>query len=370
MTGSLVIDGSHGEGGGQILRTSLTVASLRRRRVRIENIRAGRRRPGLAAQHITAVRAAAALCDAAVVGDELGSLELDFAPRNPVRAGCYDFDVAAAREGGSAGAASLVMQTVLLPLALVDGDSRVTVEGGTHMAWSPSFDYLKEVWLPALARLGVEGHLTLERSGWFPVGQGRIRAEIAGRRGPLAACDLTRRGTLLEIRGSAVAANLPSHIPQRMAARAASLLSGLACPVRVEPVRVGAACAGAGTFLTAHYEALRCGFGALGARGKSSEAVAEEAAESLLRHHASGAALDAHLGDQILAALALADGSSRYTVERITRHLETNAWVVELFGIADVALDRRDDGTGFVSVVPRAGGNRDERALKAARSGD
>lgn len=353
MTGPLIIDGSYGEGGGQILRTSLTLAALFGRPIRIENIRAGRKNPGLAAQHVTSIRAAAALCEAMVEGDQLGSAVLEFAPRRAVRSGRYAFDVAAAREGGSAGAASLVLQTVLLPLALADGVSEVTVEGGTHMAWSPSFDYLRDVWLPALAPLGIETRLKLERSGWFPIGQGLIRAMVAGRCGPLAACDLTRRGALLEVRGRAIAANLPSHIPQRMADRATAMLAGLGCPVSIEPLRLRAACAGAGIFLTARYEALCCGFGALGARGKSSESVAEEAAESLLVHHRSGAALDEHLGDQILGALAVAGGPSRYTVERVSRHLETNAWVVERFGIADVDLERHADGTGLVTVSPR-----------------
>lgn len=353
MTAPLFIDGSHGEGGGQILRTSLTLSAQLGRPIRIGNIRAGRKNPGLAAQHVTSIRAAAALCDAAVAGDELGSLDLSFSPRTPVRAGYYDFDVAAAREGGSAGATSLVLQTVMLPLALADGESEVAIEGGTHMAWSPSFDYLQEVWRPALARLGVEAELALERSGWFPAGQGRIRARIAGRSGPLSACDLRHRGVLLEIGGRAIAANLPSHIPQRMADRAAALLRDTGCPVRVEPLRLRATCPGAGVFLTARYEALSCGFGALGARGKPAETVAEEAAESLLSHLRSGAALDEHLGDQFLVPLALADGPSRYTVERISRHLETNAWVVGLFGIADVVVERLADGTGLVTVAPQ-----------------
>lgn len=352
MTDPLVIDGSHGEGGGQILRTALGLAALSGRPVHVEKIRAGRTNPGLAAQHVTSIRAAAALCGALVEGDALGSVRLDFTPRHPVRAGHYAFDVAAAREGGSAGSATLVLQTVLLPLALADGESRVTVDGGTHMAWSPSFDYLQTVWLPAMAPLGIRAALAMERSGWFPVGQGRIRADIAGRAGPSAACDLASRGELLDVSGRAIAANLPSHIPQRIADRCSALLAGLRCPVSIEPLRLRAACAGAGLFLTARYETLCCGFSALGARGKPSETVAEEAAASLLDHRRSGAALDEHLGDQILVPLAMAAAPSRYTVERISRHLETNAWVLETFGAARIDLVRHADGTGSVSVLP------------------
>lgn len=353
MNPALVIDGSQGEGGGQILRSAVSFATLCQRPIVIENIRADRRNPGLAAQHITSVRAAAAICGARVDGDTLGSSSLSFVPQSAIRPGTYEFDVAAAREGGSAGATSLVMQTVLPPLALAAGTSRVTIRGGTHMAWSPSFDYLRDVWLAALARLGVDASLTLRDWGWFPVGGGCIEATIRGRPARrFDRCRLTERGDLVEVTGRAVAANLPAHIPQRMCDRATALLAALQCRTAIEPVRVRAACAGAGLFLTARYMNIACGFGALGARGKASEQVAEEAVESLLRHLGSGAALDKHLGDQLLGPLAFADGPSRFTVEAVTRHLETNAWVLGQFGLAGVNVARREDGTGEVEVSP------------------
>ncbi|MDH3229589.1 MAG: RNA 3'-terminal phosphate cyclase [Alphaproteobacteria bacterium] len=354
MTELLVIDGSHGEGGGQILRCSVAFSAMSGRPVRIENVRAGRRRPGLAAQHVTAIRAAGAICGGSIVGGDLGSQSLTFSPQHPVRAGEYAFDVAEAREGGSAGAASLVLQTVLMPLALANGESRVTVRGGTHMAWSPSFDYLRDVWLPALCDTGVAAELELQAWGWFPVGKGCVRATIQGEgRRRLKHRILADRGDLCEVTGRAVAANLPAHIPQRMADRARSLLAELAVPVRIAPERVRAACAGAGLFMTARYESLRCGFSALGARGRPSEDVAEEAVTELLAHWRSGAALDPHLGDQILAPLAVADGPSSYTVPRITRHLETNAWLIERFGLARVSFERNRGGPQLVTVTPR-----------------
>jgi RNA 3'-terminal phosphate cyclase (ATP) len=140
MRDLLVIDGAYGEGGGQILRTALALAALTGQAVQFVRIRAGRRRPGLAAQHLTAVRAAAALCSASLNGDRLGSQDLIFRPQRPVRPGHYSFDVAAAREGGSAGAAALVLQTVMVPLALCAGPSEVVVHGGTHLPQSPPFD--------------------------------------------------------------------------------------------------------------------------------------------------------------------------------------------------------------------------------------
>jgi RNA 3'-terminal phosphate cyclase (ATP) len=341
MPDVLVIDGSRGEGGGQILRTALALAAITGRAVRFEKIRAGRKSPGLGAQHVTGVRAVAAICDAEVSGDELGSQSLTFAPGGSSQAGDYLFDVAEAREGGSAGATTLVLQAVLLPLAMSDGDSMLVIQGGTHVAWSPPFDYAREVWLPALSRLGVNATLELSRWGWYPVGQGEIQAVINGQRGNLSPLNLVEPGALRRVWGRAVAANLPSHIPQRMATRTISLLKGAGVDARVEPLRVRAACAGAGIFLTAEYEGIRAGFSVLGAKGKPSEAVAEEAVAAALAHRDSGATLDQHLADQLVLPLTLAGGASRFSVERVSRHLTTNIWVLEQFGLARASIEGR-----------------------------
>ena len=364
---TLRIDGAHGEGGGQILRTALTLSAITGRPFRLERIRANRRNPGLAAQHVTAIRAAAALCGARVTGDALASAELDFAPQAPVAAGDYRFDVALAREGGSAGAVSLVLQTVLPPLALAATPSRVTVRGGTHLPQSPPVDYLAEVWLPMLRRLGIGAALSLAAWGWFPVGKGEIVAAIDGGARP-APLDLRERGALLGIAGRAVAANLPAHIPQRMSDRARSVLEPLGATLEIRAERVRAACPGAGIFLTARYEQALAGFSSLGAIGKPSEQVAEEAAALLLQHHASGAALDRHLGDQLLLPLCFAAAPSRYTVEAISRHLETNLWVIEQFGVAAIQVERAASGSGTVTVTPRAApGQVNDRAQSAPR---
>jgi len=341
MLDVLIIDGSHGEGGGQILRTGLALAAITGRAIRIEKIRAGRKNPGLAAQHLSGVRAIAAICDAQVRGDELGSQSLTFVPGGLPQAGDYVFDVAEAREGGSAGATTLVLHSVLLPLALSGGESTVTIRGGTHVAWSPPFDYARDVWLPALSQMGVSGALELSRWGWYPVGQGEIQVVIQGRSGKLLPLTQVERGTLRRVWGRAVAANLPSHIPQRMATRAHSLLKSAGIEARIEPLRVRAACAGAGIFLTAEYEDTRAGFSALGSVGKPSEVVAEEAVAALLGHRDSGAVLDQHLADQLILPLALAGGDSRFTAERVSRHLTTNAWVVEQFDLARISIEGR-----------------------------
>ena len=352
----LLIDGAHGEGGGQILRTAVSLSTITGRPIRIERIRANRLNPGLAAQHLTAVRAAAALCAAQLRGDALASQELDFVPRAPGSAGDYAFDVALAREGGSAGAVSLVLQTVLLPLALASGKSRVAVRGGTHLPQSPPVDYLCRVWLPILRRIGIDAEIALDAWGWFPVGKGEIHATIVGapeaRRYPRALW-LVERGALRRVAGRAVAANLPAHIPERMSHRARALLEPLGTALDIRPECVRAACPGAGIFLTAEYESVSAGFSCLGARGTPAEAVAEEAATSLLAHHASGAALDRHLADQLILPLSFARDVSAYSVETVSRHLETSAWVVAQFGLADARIGRTSSGTGRVTITPK-----------------
>src|SRR4028118_413509 len=150
------IDGSYGEGGGQVLRTSLSLAAITGQPIRIEHIRAKREKPGLAAQHLTAVWAAAEICQAEVRGDALGSMSLRFIPNGSSQAGQYTFDVTEARQGGSAGTVNLVLQTILLPLALATGDSQVILRGGTHIARSPPFTYIEQVYLPFLSKMGLK----------------------------------------------------------------------------------------------------------------------------------------------------------------------------------------------------------------------
>jgi len=353
MTDKLIIDGSHGEGGGQILRSALSLSAITGRPVRIEKLRANRKKPGLAAQHLTSVRAAAMLCDAEVKGAELGSQTLQFIPRKPVRAGDYLLDVAQAREGGSAGAVMLVLQTLLPPLALARGVSTVILRGGTHVDMSPSYDYVHDVWLPTLARMGVRAELSLVRSGWYPVGRGEARLRIEGAE-KLLPLRLEHRGPLRAVTGRALAANLPAHICERMAAHARYLLEQAGMAAEIETVVMKAACPGAGLYLTAHYENSLAGFGAQGKRGKPAEQVAEEACFALLQHYRSGAALEQHLADQLILPAALCRGESIFGVERISPHLVTNAWVVERFGLARIDIVPVADGTGFVKIL--AGG--------------
>jgi RNA 3'-terminal phosphate cyclase (ATP) len=327
----VVIDGSHGEGGGQILRTALTLALLTERPTCIENIRAGRSQPGLRPQHLTAVRAAAAVCGAQLEGDELGSQTVSLIPSGTVRPGEYVFDVTAAADGGSAGSVGLVLQTVLLPLALTDGESHVDLRGGTHVAWAPSASYVEHVFLPTLARMGVQAEMELRQWGFYPVGGGAVCVRILGQGRSLRPITLTERGGVERIWGIAAVTNLPSHIPQRMANRARNVLAEQGLEAKVEPRRLRGAGPGAGIFLFAEYERAIAGFTAYGRRGLPAEHVAEAACEDLLAHHQSGAPADPHLADQLVLPMALSKGESRLVTSEVTHHLLTNVWAVRQF---------------------------------------
>jgi len=328
----IVIDGSYGEGGGQVLRTSLTLSALLGEPVRIENVRAKRRKPGLQAQHLTGVRAIAQICDAELEGAELDSLTLTFRPLASPRAGEYSFDVAEARKGGSAGATSLVFQTLLLPLALAPGQSRLTMRGGTHVAWSPPFHYLKHVYLPTLARMGLEARAEIEKWGWYPIGGGEMTALIRDRRESyLSGLDLVERGELKRLWGISATSNLPAHIGQRQKKRAEEHLRRCGFDPQIEIIDAPSPGQGTTVFLVAEYEHAVAGFSSLGERGKPAEKVAEEACREFIAYHQSGACLDKHLADQLILPIALASGPSAFTTCEITMHSLTNVWVVEQF---------------------------------------
>jgi RNA 3'-terminal phosphate cyclase (ATP) len=341
----LVIDGSYGEGGGQVLRTSLALSAITGQPVRIERIRAGRRKPGLQPQHLTSVRAAAKVCDAEVEGAKLDSQALSFAPRSAPQAGTYTFDVAQAAKGGSAGSVSLILQTVLLPLALAAGTSQLTLMGGTHVAWSPPFDYLKRVYLPTLARMGVKAKVIIEKWGWYPIGGGVVKATIYGaapnmqRAIPNAhdatngfiGLDLRQRGALLRVRGLSASSNLPKHIRERQERAALQALRSNGVNARIDVLDAPSKGQGTAVFLWAEFEHAVAGFTSLGERGKPAERVAEEAAHDLLQFLHSNVAVDRHLADQIVLPMALASSPSQFTAEAVTHHLLTNAWVADRF---------------------------------------
>lgn len=342
------IDGSYGEGGGQVLRTSLSLAAITGQPIRIEHIRAKRQKPGLAAQHLTSVRAAATICQAQVRGDALESMTLEFIPGSSSQAGQYTFDVTEARQGGSAGTVNLILQTILLPLALATGDSQVTLRGGTHIAFSPPFTYIEQVYLPILTQLGLKAEATLHAWGWYPRGGGEVALRVTGG-STLSGLILLERGALRQVCGLAIVTELPSHIPQRMATSAENLLHEHHLKAQVQPLRERGIGPGAGVFLTADYEHSCAGFSAIGRLGLPAEKVAEMACQELLDFHATGAPVDVHLADQLLLPLALASEASQYRVAEISLHLKTNAWVIEKFGLAKIMIDEIEK---VVAIAP------------------
>ncbi len=317
----LTIDGSQGEGGGQILRTALALALCRGRAIRLIRIRAARARPGLRPQHLAAVKAAAQLSDARVEGAEPGSMELRFTP-GPVRPGEYRFDI------GTAGSTTLVLQTLLPTLATAPRSSRLVLEGGTHNPLAPSFAFLERAYLPLLRRMGARVAARLVRPGFYPAGGGCLEVEIepAAALSPLV---LEERGPLLGIRAHVLIARLPHHIAERELAVLARSLDPPPEAGWVEAVTAGR---GPGNAVVVEVESQEITeiFTGFGERGVPAETVAAGVAGAVRRYLAAGVPVGEHLADQLLLPLALAGGGALRTL-RPTRHTLTNMAVIERF---------------------------------------
>jgi RNA 3'-terminal phosphate cyclase (ATP) len=342
----IYLDGSMGEGGGQILRSSLTLSALTGNPFCLYQIRANRPKSGLEAQHLTAVHAIAKICNAQLKGDHLNSMSLEFNPQTLPQGGKYQFDVTEARQGGSAGAMTLVLQTILLPLACADQDSEIILKGGTHVPFSPALTYIEHIYLPLIQQIGIEAKIELKSCGWYPRGGGEFIIKIKGQGQnllqSLKGLKLRERGSLKQIKGVAIATNLPDHIPQRMALTATKLLKGYHPLTQIKPQILEGIASGAGIFLIAEYQNTIAGFSALGKQGLASEKVAELAVKDFVKYHKTKRAIDQHLADQLLLPLAFAQDESIYQVEKITQHLITNAEVIDQFGLAKIQLNHQD----------------------------
>jgi RNA 3'-terminal phosphate cyclase (ATP) len=340
----LELDGSIGEGGGQILRTSLALALVTGRRFHMRNIRLGRRRPGLQPQHLASVNAAATISGAQVGGGTLDSMELDFDPGQVVP-GRYRFAI------GTAGATGLVLQTVYLPLALRAGaSSEITLEGGTHVPASPCFHFLEVTWRRYLELLGMEIQLRLQQPGFYPRGGGVMEAQVQPCR-RLRGLHLAELGTVMTATGFSAVAALPGHIARRQALQAACRLeeAGLRVNLCEETWADGPGTVLAVVLGTAPVPVL---FFGLGARGKPAERVADEAVDQVLTYlGAAPAAVDARSADQLVLPLALARGPSLFSVTEVTSHLLTNIAVIRRFLERDIHCERTAGGTGWVRVT-------------------
>jgi len=316
------IDGSRGEGGGQILRTAISLSAVTGKEVQISNIRAGRPNPGISPSHVTSIEAVAQLCDAEVDGLFAGSKKIGFKP-DQLTGGAFDFDV------GTAGSISLVVQSCLLPAAMSKSRVNLVVKGGTDVRWSPPIDFMRLVHLPILSRFGPACDLELNSRGFYPEGGGEVSVEVSPV-AKLSGLDVGVRGAVLSIDGCAYAQNLPEHVTSRMRH---SVLKNMIDfkDIRVtSDVRRGPS-TGAGIVLAAICENSVIGESALGARGVKSEVLGEDCSSDLKETLLSGASVDQHMLDQILPYMALAEGKSRVLAEEMTSHAETNIWVIEKF---------------------------------------
>lgn len=333
----IVIDGSQGEGGGQVLRTSLALSLVTGKPFRIENIRAKRKSTGLLRQHLTAVNAAARIGSAAVEGAELASSALTFVPQG-VTPGEYHFAI------GSAGSTMLVLQTILLPFVLAKEPSTVTIEGGTHNPTAPPFDFMEQAFLPLLERMGAKIELELLRPGFYPAGGGCIRVTIQPAK--LGVLEIQQRGEIVLRKARAVVANLPYGIAEREVQTAGEELGW---PKECLVAHTLNGSTGPGNFIsiTVGSEHVTDVFTGFGQRGVRAEQVAHGAAKEAKRYINSGAAVGEHLADQLLLPMALGEGGT-VTTTPLSSHATTNMDVIRRF--IDVEFAVEDVARGMVRV--------------------
>ncbi len=338
------IDGSSGEGGGQILRSSLSLSLVTGKPFRIENIRAGRERPGLLRQHLTAVLAATEISGANAEGAALGSKTLTFTP-GEIRPGTHRFAV------GTAGSSTLVLQTILPALMTAAEPSHITIEGGTHNMHAPPFDFLQKVFLPVVARLGPKVSVNLSRYGFYPAGGGCFTATIEPS-AKLSPVDLIERGEIARRFGCAIVANLSRSIGRREMDVAIESLGWDPSEIEVIQTRdsVGPGNIVLLEVVSTGVTEVFSGFGRLAA---SAESVAGEAVRAARSYLASGAAASEHLADQLLLPFALA-GAGAFTAEKLNMHARTNIGVIKQFLPVDFSTEEIGPKT-LVQISHRPG---------------
>jgi len=340
----LEIDGSYGEGGGQIVRTAVSLSSVTGKPVRIRNIRQGRPKPGLAAQHVQAVKALALICSARTEGLSVGSTEIAFSP-GEVRGGEFRIDI------GTAGSVTLLMQCLMPGLTRAKdrrAKDRVTLRifGGTDVRWSPSIDYFRYVFLPAVEMFGVKAELECLHRGYYPRGGGSVILNVSPSELMPAHLDISEKSATGPvsmpasrlISGMSHCSNLPEHVARRQADSASGALKDAGFESRIDVRVLEEASTGSGITLWSGFK----GSDALGERGVRAETVGITAAGELIRELKSGSVVDVHLADQLVPYIALAGGS--YTTAEISKHTSTNIWTVGRFLDRDVKIS---DGEVF-----------------------
>ena len=352
-TDPVVVDGSRGEGGGQVVRTAVSLSAVTGRPVRVVNVRANRDKPGLRPQHRAAVLAAAAVGGGAATGAEVGGTDLTFWPGDPakIKGGSFRFDV------GTAGSAPLVLQTVLPILLRATGPSDVVVTGGTHNPFAPPAYFLRYSFQNALRKIGYDAGFRLTRPGFYPAGGGRIELHVR----PTPVDRLQRiewldRGRLVSLRCEVLVAHLPEHVARRELATLRQELQGAGWPLPAVTVNHADDAVGPGNAVSvrAIYDDADEVFTGFGSRGKRAEEVAHDAAAGAVRWLTAGVPVGPHLADQVLLPLALGKGGRFVTVAPLDPHATTNADVIaQILGAETIFTEFTTDGRrALVEVRP------------------
>jgi len=335
------LDGATGEGGGQVLRSALTLSMITGQAFRIVNIRANRSKPGLMRQHLVAVQAAAAVCGANLTGAELGSRTLTFAPQ-AIKAGDYEFAI------NSAGSCTLVLQTLVPALLFADGPSTVRISGGTHNPMAPPIEFLQRAYCPLLAKMGAQVELALKRAGFYPAGGGVVTASIAPC-AQLKPIDLIERGERRGGYAEAIIAGVPGDVGQRELACIGAGMGWGEADLRMRGLSSDQG-PGNALLITLDYENVTEVVVAFGEKSVRSESVAKTALNEARRYIASGAAVGEHLADQLMLPLALA-GGGRFTTASVSQHALTNAEVIERFLPVTFSFSRNGENEGDRQLI-------------------
>jgi RNA 3'-terminal phosphate cyclase (ATP) len=336
----LTVDGSFGEGGGQVLRTSLALSMITGQNVLIKNIRAARSNPGLQRQHLTAVNAAVEICNAEAEGNHLGARELIFRPKK-VQPGKYHFSV------GTAGSCMLVLQTILPALMLAETKSTLTLEGGTHNPFAPPYDFLDRCFLSVLNRIGPHVEFELKRAGFYPAGGGLCHVSIEPSKHPLKTIEILERGKLLNQNAVAIVAQLPSSIGEREIDTAGRMLGWPQNSRSIQFVDSP----GPGNVLLLHTEfenvsEVVTGFGKLNV---PAEFVAKKAAREMKAYLASDAPVGAYLADQLLVPLAIGGGGT-FRCTETSSHTLTNIHTIKSFIEKQIRSEPQPNGTVLITI--------------------